>query len=270
MRSGLCTSSDLGSFISSLPSGITLDQTSIFTSGIRFDESSFPSEPIDTEEDAEEPTYEEITSVDEAIAPGQGMTATRSADEPLETNETEVVDDSWQKNSENGVENDTAAEEAAEELYEEIMSGENDGLRRRSHHVRRQTKLPSLRLGHAAGRRKRQFEDGDSYVDDDAEEEYGSTTDDTYGEAVDTANKDYGFDDSLSGLEGEDYGSDTSNEDNEPSTTSSDIPLPTKATHKTHKPALSNGISDSSSAVPIYTAPIVYHVSKTGYYCIGE
>ncbi len=271
MRSGLCTSSDLGSFITTLPSGTTLNQTSIFTSGIRFDASSFPVGPIDTEEDAEEPTYQEISSVDENIAPGHGMTATGSANEPIETDYTEV-DESWQENSGNSdssqddLDAEAASEEAAEELYNEILNGEDDGMRVR-HHIRRQTKLPSLRLGHAAGQQRRQYEDEDVVAEEDI-----SVTDEGYGESneVENAeNSDYGFDDSLSGMEGEEYGSET-DEEHMSTTTSSSKSSPTQSKHKTYKPTLSNSVSDSTSVVPIYTAPIVYRVKKSGYYCIGE
>ena len=44
VRSGLCSSGDLGSFITSLPSETSLNSTSIFTSALKFSASSFPVE----------------------------------------------------------------------------------------------------------------------------------------------------------------------------------------------------------------------------------
>lgn len=43
MRSGLCTNSNLGEFITTIPEGKTVDDTSIFTSALKFSATSFPS-----------------------------------------------------------------------------------------------------------------------------------------------------------------------------------------------------------------------------------
>jgi hypothetical protein len=44
VRSGLCTSQQLGGFITSLPVDVHLNTTSIYTTPLKFDPSSFPSE----------------------------------------------------------------------------------------------------------------------------------------------------------------------------------------------------------------------------------
>jgi len=44
VRSGLCTSQQLGGFITSLPADVHLNSTSIYTTPLKFDPSSFPSE----------------------------------------------------------------------------------------------------------------------------------------------------------------------------------------------------------------------------------
>jgi hypothetical protein len=58
VRSGLCTSSQLGGFITSLPTDIHLNETSIYTTPLKFSEGSFPAptpevEPISTPEKEE-------------------------------------------------------------------------------------------------------------------------------------------------------------------------------------------------------------------------
>jgi hypothetical protein len=61
VRSGLCTSSQLGGFITSLPTDIHLNETSIYTTPLKFSEGSFPTptpeaeaEPISTPQEGEE------------------------------------------------------------------------------------------------------------------------------------------------------------------------------------------------------------------------
>lgn len=44
VRTGLCTSAQLGGFITSLPSDVHLNSTSIYTTPLKFDPSSFPPE----------------------------------------------------------------------------------------------------------------------------------------------------------------------------------------------------------------------------------
>jgi hypothetical protein len=63
VRSGLCTSSQLGGFITSLPTDIHLNDTSIYTTPLKFSEGSFPTpaptpipeaEPISTPQEGKE------------------------------------------------------------------------------------------------------------------------------------------------------------------------------------------------------------------------
>ncbi len=65
VRSGLCTANDLGSFITSLPSGTSLNSTSIFTSALKFSASSFPSTPSDEPSDMEPTTTTSADTVTE-------------------------------------------------------------------------------------------------------------------------------------------------------------------------------------------------------------
>jgi hypothetical protein len=68
VRSGLCTSSQLGGFITSLPTDMRLNETSIYTTPLKFTEGSFPAsttpaadepEPISTPEGESEISEEE-------------------------------------------------------------------------------------------------------------------------------------------------------------------------------------------------------------------
>ena len=69
VRSGLCTSGDLGNFITSFPSGISLNSTSIFTSALKFSASSFPVGTSNTT-DTGEINPASTTSADTAIETG--------------------------------------------------------------------------------------------------------------------------------------------------------------------------------------------------------
>ena len=51
VRSGLCTSAQLGGFITSLPSNMRLNDTSIYTTPLKFSEGSFPTTPTSTPEE---------------------------------------------------------------------------------------------------------------------------------------------------------------------------------------------------------------------------
>jgi len=51
VRSGLCTSAQLGGFITSLPSDMRLNDTSIYTTPLKFSEGSFPTTPTPTPEE---------------------------------------------------------------------------------------------------------------------------------------------------------------------------------------------------------------------------
>jgi hypothetical protein len=245
VRSGLCTASNLGSFITTLPAGKNLEDTSIFTSGIRFDSAAFPTESANPLEGEEDPAFDEVTSVADEVEPGLGMTATSSSHRSLPT---EPHDDQRED-----VEPHAAADEDAEELYKGILSGE-DGFRRSRRglrQLRQRASLPSLRVGHAAGKGKRQVGDEeDEDIQDDFEDYLGDQEIDSH--AVEQSEAD----------PMEEAGDDVT------ATSVASRPSPTKG-HKTSKPSLANGVSDSSASVPVYSAPIVYPVKKTGYYCIG-
>jgi hypothetical protein len=49
VRSGLCTSAQLGGFITTLPSNMKLNETSIYTTPLKFSEGSFPTTPVEAE-----------------------------------------------------------------------------------------------------------------------------------------------------------------------------------------------------------------------------
>ena len=146
VRSGLCTSSHLGSFITTLPADKNLEDTSIFTSGIRFDPTAFPAESPEPAEGDEDPALEEITSVADEVEPGLGMTATSSGLRSSPTNSPdEEQEDAGQ---EENIDPNAAADEAAEELYNEILNGEDGSRRSRRglRWVRRQSRLAASGL----------------------------------------------------------------------------------------------------------------------------
>ena len=108
VRSGLCTKDSLGSFITSLPDGIQLNQTSVYTTGIKF--GSTQEDDVEEEQPVDEPMEEEPTSTH--VAP------TRTSHRVRPTH-TAVADDS-EKLDEIPTDSDEQ-EEAAEELLEEIL-----------------------------------------------------------------------------------------------------------------------------------------------------
>ncbi|WVF66945.1 hypothetical protein IAT40_001688 [Kwoniella sp. CBS 6097] len=79
VRSGLCLSSELGSFITSLPEGVTADSTSIYTTPLKFSSEGFSSIP--------DPTPVQDTGDDES---DDFPTSTSSEFIPIETGSSEV------------------------------------------------------------------------------------------------------------------------------------------------------------------------------------
>ncbi|OCF40543.1 major facilitator protein [Kwoniella heveanensis CBS 569] len=110
VRSGLCLSSELGSFITSLPEGVTADSTSIYTTPLKFSSEGFSSIPDPT------PVQEEESGEDES---DEFPTSTSSEFTPVETGSSEV-----------GVDEDETEEETQDEA-EAMAEAMSDGLKRK-------------------------------------------------------------------------------------------------------------------------------------------
>ncbi|WWC87461.1 uncharacterized protein L201_002350 [Kwoniella dendrophila CBS 6074] len=106
VRSGLCLSSELGRFITSLPEGITQDSTSIFTTPLQFSQSSFPLTPSPTTPEDEEDESDEF--------PSETTSTTTSS--------TELASETGISDIEAEIE-EAEAEEEAEELAEALEDG---------------------------------------------------------------------------------------------------------------------------------------------------
>ncbi len=303
VRSGLCSSGELGSFITTLPSGVALDQTSIFTSGVRFDPSSFPSggDTIDVPPEKEDPTFEEVSSIGEDVVPGAGMSATgeRGAGGAVPTGGSDgsfYGGETAEEQGKSDVDAEQQAEDAAEELYNEILDGGDGFDKRRTALQRRQSRLPRLRVGYAGGQSRRQIGNGDyekvgdvevigvddegNIVVEDLPIEVNEDGDVIVEYPDGTISNDVLYDDepeptTTRGRKGSHTAATTEDDwyDEQTSTltSTSRSSRPTSGSYKT-KPSTSEGISEGSNTggVPVYTAPIVYRVKKTGYYCVGE
>ncbi|KAJ9094999.1 hypothetical protein QFC21_005792 [Naganishia friedmannii] len=302
VRSGLCSKTDLGSFITTLPQGKQLEDTSIFTSGLRFASGSgseLPTWSDDVEE--AEPVYDKVTSTTSTSS-----TATRTGTKTFKATATATAGSDPYDNADlpKDVEAELEAEleEALEEeleaeIFEEFEDAEMEdeleaemeaeeeafaSFEDQRRQVKRGTRtLPPLRIGHAAAtgrrqQRKRQIVDdlgleelgmfgsdgGEDAQEERLEEILQELEDEEAGYADDTF--DGSFEDTY---EQEENASSTSSSRKATSTSSSGGKRPSSGLGSGNNV---DGISAGSGAsVPVYNGAITYAVPKTGYYCVG-
>ncbi|ORY26066.1 lung seven transmembrane receptor-domain-containing protein [Naematelia encephala] len=302
VRSGLCSSSDLGSFITSLPADKTIEQTSLYTLPLKFDPDLFPA-PVS--ESAPEPVAEPEGDDSDDIY------------EPLPTESDDQVDngDVEVDESDDTLDVIGEAQEEAEEENEEESVGfgdtwtDTDGARKRR-----------LKRQFAGKRRvKRQFGDlldgitsgvkGDGNEDDSTEEngdfeEISGEFEEGSGEFEEGSGEfeegsgefEEGSGDFEEGDgefeegdgEYEEGAGDYEDEvDGEPATeTDGEYEEPTSGGTYEEEPTTSDDddttgggyeeepgtdfpSTGESSQVITYTGPIGYAVPKSGYYCVG-
>ncbi|KIR28122.1 major facilitator protein [Cryptococcus deuterogattii 99/473] len=111
VRSGICSDSQLGSFLTSFPDDVSPESSSIFTTPLKFSNDYTPTPTTDEDDDVALPTENED---------GQGETATNVAEEHVQ--ETGSVDDDMDE--------DAADQEEAEQI-EELAETLGDGWRKR-------------------------------------------------------------------------------------------------------------------------------------------
>ncbi|KAJ9115409.1 hypothetical protein QFC22_005166 [Naganishia vaughanmartiniae] len=300
VRSGLCSKSDLGSFITTLPQGKQLEDTSIFTSGLRFASGtdSGSNIPAWDEEEEEAPVYDKETSV--STSSTSTKTGTRTA--KATATATAVVSDPYDdKQLPEDIEEqleEALEEELEEEIIEEMIEAEmeaeleaeledeEDAFASFEDH-RRQVKrgtrtLPPLRIGYAAAasQRQQQQQRKRQIVDDLGLEDLGMFGSDGEEDAQEEA-----LEEMLEELEdeGAGYSDDTFDESFEDTYEQEENASPTSSSRKAtstsgaKRPSSGlgggnnvDGISAGSGAsVPVYNGAITYAVPKTGYYCVG-
>ncbi|KIR32534.1 major facilitator protein [Cryptococcus deuterogattii MMRL2647] len=111
VRSGICSDSQLGSFLTSFPDDVSPESSSIFTTPLKFSNDYTPTPTTDEDDDVALPTENEDD---------QGETATNVAEEHVQ--ETGSVDDDMDE--------DAADQEEAEQI-EELAETLGDGWRKR-------------------------------------------------------------------------------------------------------------------------------------------
>lgn len=262
IRSGLCSKNSLGQFITSVPPGVGLNETSIFTEAIRFNSSPAVSvgsgamggEGVDSEED-EEATYtnshpsggtKSVSSPGATARPGSGSGSGSDRDTDAGNDDKHTPDNSFEPIVDDNGDVIDADDELMREINEQLEQEEEDerlaeelalsGL------VRRQ-KIPKLRLGIVTEvqhqQRKRQEGTSDLAIEMSVPPP------------------------ALEVLE-----------DFEETDPEDDKPVPPSYASPAARPTYGDGLSGSSSSsqvseVPIYDSPIIYAVPKTGYYCVG-
>lgn len=271
VRSGACSKGDLGAFITTLPQGKTLNDTSIFTTGLRFDADAFGG-GAGYDLGGSDEREKEVLDMD----PFDDISEGRLPDDDFPETETDIFDNAPEDPEALAAaieEAQFAAEDAGFQGSHVPYPGEAHGKRR----------LPSLRIGYPGRvtkeKGKRQFED-DLGLEDlgfldggeatDAEEEALEEELEEILQEIE-AEESEGFE----GVEEGEYGGadEGGYEEEYPeptSTSSSRVSKPTSAP-KRPSAGLENGVADgaSSNAVPVYRGAITYAVPKTGYYCVG-
>ncbi|KAI5450888.1 hypothetical protein NCC49_002628 [Naganishia albida] len=272
VRSGACSKADLGAFITTLPQGKTLNDTSIFTTGLRFEADAFGGD----EYELGGSTHGDDEVVD--MDPFDDISDERPSDDFPETENTDIFEDSIPEDPEALA---AAIEEAQFAAEDTGFQGGHVPYPGESHGKRR---LPALRIGFPGrtGSAKRQFED-DLGLEDLGFLDGGEATDaeeEALEEELQEIMQEIEAEESegLDGVEGADDGEYNGNDEGdypeyEPETTSTSSSRISKPTSAPKRPSagLENGVSDgpSKDTVPVYRSAITYAVPKTGYYCVG-
>lgn len=260
----------MGAFITTLPQGKTLNDTSIYTSGLRFDSSSFPvfeDEPLyeDVDDAEESPSYDDAPVSSSRTSAHSAQPTT--VEDPIDTD----MDSTEEAELEQELEAELMEEllEAEEEVDEAEFAAEEAAYEGRPIQKRAERGLPSLRIGFAGAGGKRRLTKR-QIVDEFGLEDLGfadsGEADDAQAEAIEEIIQE--MEDEQAAQEAEEEMADEYEEVTSTSTSSF-----TKPTSSPKRPSSTLGsamVEGSSNAVPVYNGPITYAVPKTGYYCVGK
>jgi len=273
-RSGLCSSDQLGAFITTLPSGTSLNDTSIFTSGLRFDSPSFPSDTGSIGGDnSDYPTTTSTASgelgsgIAEDITDPYGGDYTQGETDEEIAEEEIAEEEAFEEAIDVEIHEIEAEAEAQEEADEEAADGYVSDWKVR-HSGRGLSKrrwddiTGSVIDGVGAGSAKA----ADGQYEDEIGRGYGDEVGGGFGDTIDEGLGDEiggGFGDAVDGGYGEEIGGVYDDAGGEVGGGLGDI-------YDEEPTTGSDSTSGSSAGVVTYSAPITYAVPKTGYYCVGE